>query len=105
LCRLLRVVAIVCMLQPSVSLPGSTPPAQAFLSMFWHVEWALEAGVQAAMLAVVIRENEAICTSPASASGQGVSWQAGLPPLLSFSWPCASLGPPDPALRGHTLAP
>ena len=72
-----------------IRLPGPALPcssAQAFLSMFWHVEWMLEAGVQAAMLAVVIRENDAICASPASAS-----WLAGRPAHLSLSLPPASV--------------
>ena len=54
--------------------PATRAPAQAFLCLGWHVEWMLEATVQAAMLAVVMQDNEAICSMPVSASGQGSGW-------------------------------
>jgi hypothetical protein len=34
----------------------------------WHVDGLLEAGVQAAMLAVVMTDNAAVCSMPVSAS-------------------------------------
>ena len=74
-------------------LPAARPPLQAFLCLGWHVEWALEVVVQATMLAVVMQENEAVCSMPVSAS-----WRTLL--AGAAAWAMSTPSPALPCLPG-----